>query len=152
MLKVFLISSGVLPLIMLATVLQVTSMSPLMSRKLAARMMAKSVCWSTFRKSTSHSGISSDLFSWLSSNSGLSSSSTCFLHHSTTFSRIVPLTFVTGITSSLTSPSMPRVSSITLMVADINATLISTSKICSSLLWSCTVASMLDMVYLTHKL
>merc|ERR1719430_1562695 len=58
MLNVFLISSGVLPLIMFATVLQVTS-----------KMSSNRVPWSTFRKSASQEQMSSVLFSLFSSSS-----------------------------------------------------------------------------------
>merc|ERR1719328_143547 len=75
MLKVFLISSGVFPLIMLATVLHVTSSRPLMSRKFAARINSKRVPWSTLRKSASQEQISSVLFSLFSSSSGNGGSS-----------------------------------------------------------------------------
>uniref|UniRef100_A0A182UIH9 Uncharacterized protein n=1 Tax=Anopheles melas TaxID=34690 RepID=A0A182UIH9_9DIPT len=97
----------------------------------AARISSNSVPWSTFRKSASHELMSSVRFSLLSSSSTGIGSSLWKVAHCSTLRRMAELTFGSGTTSSSPS-SMPRSSSIVLMVPEHLAICTSVSKISPS--------------------
>uniref|UniRef100_A0A182MRY7 Uncharacterized protein n=1 Tax=Anopheles culicifacies TaxID=139723 RepID=A0A182MRY7_9DIPT len=98
---------------------------------LAASINSNKVPWSTFRKSASHELMSSVRFSLLSSSSTGIGSSLWKVAHCSTFRKIAEFTFGSG-TGSSSPSSMPKSSSIVLMVPEHFAICTSVSKISPS--------------------